>query len=245
MGDKSQKTETNIHPALQGVGRSMIKETSNWYANAGALPSQYVGIDPSRQMGMQRAEQMAQQGTAVPQAGLGNWLATQQGAFLGPESNPWLQQNVQRAIQAGMPGITSGFAAQGRFGSGAMANAYQDLAQRTAANLYGQNYQMERDRMMQSLGQLPQMYQAQFADARELERVGMMREADVGQQQAEQMRQYMWPIQKIGMAQQAYASNPLAAYRKTESWQPFDWGGAAVSMVGGMLQPSVPGMGGK
>jgi hypothetical protein len=245
MGDKSQKSETNIHPALQGSGIASLGLADDWFTDAGPMPSQYVGIDPLRRQGMEQSAQMAQQGTAVPGAGLGNWLATQQGQFLSPDSNPWLRQNVQGAVQAGMPGITGGFAKAGRFGGGAMANAYQDMAQSTAAQLYGQNYQRERQNMMSSLGMMPQMYEAQFADQAKMMQMGQMYEQDQAQQQQEAMRQWAAPMTRVGMYNQAMQSNPLSAYRKTESWQPFDWAGAGMSAVSGMMSPQIPGMGGK
>lgn len=242
MGDKSQKSETRIHPALTGAGLASEQAASNWFGSSGDAPSQYVGIDPARRQGMNESLQMAQQGTAVPGAGLGNWLATQQGQFLN--ANPYMDEVVNRSVQAGMPGITGGFAKAGRFGGGAMANAYQDMAQRTAANLYGQNYQQERGRMMQSLGMMPQMYEAQFADQSKMMQMGAMEEQDQRNLRSEEMRAWGAPMQKVGMYNQALQGNPLSAYRKTETWQPFDWGGAAVGMVGGMMSPSVPGMGG-
>jgi len=242
MGTKRTAAETEIHPALGAPGGMGINRAVDIFQNQGPLPSMYAGVDPYRQQGMDRAYQTASGGAGVEQSALRNYEATQRGDYLF--GNPYLDYNVQQGVRAAQSGIIGGFNQGGRLRSGVTQQALGDAATRTAMGLYGQNYQMERGRMMQSLGYAPQMEQLQYAGAGRMMDLGRMREADVGAQQQEAVRQYMWPQQQLAMFNQALTSNPLAAYRKTTQETPFDWGGAALSMVGGLLSPSVPGMGG-
>jgi hypothetical protein len=219
-----------------GVGRA-----TELFQNQGPLPSMYAGIDPWRQAGMQQAYGQTM-GAGVEQSALQNYQRTQRGDYL--TGNPYLEQLAGRASRTAQSSLIGGFNKAGRLRSGVTQTALAGAAENAALNLYGQNYQMERDRMMQSLGYAPQMEQLQYAGAGRQMDLGRMREADVSAQQQEAMRQYMGPWQQLGMFNQALTANPLMAYRKTTQETPFDWGGASLAMVGGLLSPSMPGMGG-
>jgi hypothetical protein len=240
MGTKKSRVEQRIDPGLWYAGRESLGRSTELFNRPEQLPSQYVPMDPYRQAGLQsQAYTAATGGAGVAPATSQQFAATQRGEFLF--GNPYLDYNVQRAVGATTPYVQSGFAQGGRFGSGAMAQAQMDVGQRTAANLYGQNYQMERDRMTQSLAYAPTAEAMQYADAQRLKDVGSEYEADVGAQQAEATRQYMWPYQQVALYNQAMTGNPLMGATKTMSRTPFDWGGAALSLVGSLASPSMPG----
>ena len=89
--------------------------------------------------------------------------STAMGGFLN--GNPWLDQQFNRAASAVsrnfaegvLPGIDSAAVGAGRYGSGLWSNerdkAYDQLGRSLegmGAQMYGQNYQSERDRMMQA-----------------------------------------------------------------------------------------------
>lgn len=112
-------------------------------------------------------------GTALQQAGQQGILDTLAGNFLGPDSNPWLRKTVEAAqgdLQYDwenrvLPNLRSSFTGAGHtitpgsFGSSAFdragalaANEQTRQMQDLATEIYGQNYQAERARMMEALG---------------------------------------------------------------------------------------------
>jgi len=242
MGTKKSSAETEIHPALAQGGQMGATAAMDLFQANRPLPSMYAGVDPYRRRGMAQAAQIAGSGYGAETPALQNFQATQRGDYLF--GNPYLDYNVQQAVRSAQGGLIGGFQQSGRAGSGVMAHALADAATRTAMGLYGQNYQMERDRMTQSLGLTPTMERMQYAGAGRLMDLGRMREADVTARQREDVRQYMWPHQRIAMLNQALSGSPLMAYRKTTQETPFDWTGAGLSMAGSLFSPSIPGMSG-
>ena len=60
---------------------------------------------------------------------------------------------------------------------------------------------------------------------------------DVAAQQAEEMRQFEYPQRVEQQNLQMLAANPLMAQSMTKASTPFDWSGAILGMVGGLLNP--------
>jgi hypothetical protein len=98
---------------------------------------------------------------------------TLQGGFLG--SNPWLDQTFDRAALATQNQLASQFQRSGR-----NIDASQDLRSGQlndlATQIYGGNYEAERNRQMQTLGMSPGLGQAQYSDFDRLLGVGQARE---------------------------------------------------------------------
>lgn len=242
MGDKSQKTQIRIDNQLAAYSGNALQGARSLYQDQRELPSTYVGMDPRRRYGLAQEAALAAGGTPVPRASVNEYLKNVGGGYLN--ANPYARQIVNRSVMASLNPIVSGFAGAGRFGSGAYANAVADMAQETASRIYGGLYESERDRMQQALGYAPQMYEMQYADPRTLQAAGQQYEADRYAQAQEQVRQFMWPYQKQSLYEQSLGASPLNAARKSEQWQPFDWKGAGLQMVSGLLSPQMPGMGG-
>lgn len=83
-------------------------------------------------------------------AATGGLLSTMQGGFLG--SNPWLDYTFDRAAGQAMGQVNSQFGKMGRVGSGAHQQLMGQQMNDLAANIYGNNYEQERNRMMQAYG---------------------------------------------------------------------------------------------
>lgn len=77
---------------------------------------------------------------------------TLQGDFLSPESNPFLQQTFNRAADLTQGRLATEFAGAGR-NLGASLPARSDELQTLASNIYGGNFQAERDRQVNAVGQ--------------------------------------------------------------------------------------------
>jgi hypothetical protein len=97
----------------------------------------------------QSAATAAGQGAAMDSAGLSNTLRnyTAGGGFLSA-GNPYFSGMVDQIGRAIRPNIDSAFAASGRLGSGAHANAYASAMADKAGSLAFQNYGAERANQM-------------------------------------------------------------------------------------------------
>lgn len=104
---------------------------------------------------------------------------TVRGDYLSPDSNPYLSQTYNRALEQTLPSLTSSSVGAGRYGSGAAGMLSNDLQSRLAGDIYGGNYQTERNRQMSAVGMAPSM---SAADQMALYGVGAQRQ---GQRQAE------------------------------------------------------------
>ena len=237
-GKQKQISTTNINPALQTQGYYALGQARSLYEDQTPLVSQYVPISAQREAALQQIYQSAQN-NAIPQAALGEYQKTMSGAYLNPDSNPWMQEIVNRSVGAAAGAPVSGYAGAGRFGSGVMANAIADSAQNTAARLWGSNYQAERQNMLSMLGQAGQVQQLQYANPMMAGRVGLEYEQDQANRQAEALRQQQYPYAKLEQFQSYLTGNPLMAESTgtTVATQPFQWGQALLGGIGGLFNP--------
>lgn len=83
---------------------------------------------------------------------------TAQGGYLDPATNPYLTGTFNRGFDAVRGAVGSAMAGAGRFGSGAMAGALTSGGTNLANEIYGNNYQQERERMQAAQGTIGQLY---------------------------------------------------------------------------------------
>ena len=145
-------------------------------------------------------------------------LATLQGQYLNPQSNPWLQSYynaaaqpmVQQYQQAIAPNILQQAASSGTIGSQGMdqafSNAQQGLAQglgNLAANTFEPAYAQERQLQQNAATGAGNTASSQFIPSQE-----EMQSGQVGQNQAQNVlqtgyqnayQQAMWPFQELQM----------------------------------------------
>lgn len=236
-------TQVTLDPHLMNASVGLLGQAQNLYYRPEALPSLYTGINQIRQAGLAGVAGTALQGGATGPA-LAEYNKTLGGGYLDAGSNPYLQDIVRRATSEAMAGPLSGYNAAGRFGSGLMDQAVADAGTATAARLYGGQYEAERQRMAEMAGMAPMFNALSYDPSMQLMNVGSALEQDTQNQQAEQVRQYMWPYMQQQILQEQLAGSPLMGANRTTSrgsQMNIDWG----SMIGGILSPSAPGMGGK
>lgn len=239
MGSKSEtESETRLSPELRNQALWGLEQGRDIYntMSGTASPSQYVGISPDRQFALDQIRSIAMGGSGVPQSAINEFTKTMEGGYLGQNANPYIDEIMMRAGSAAGAAPVSGFAGAGRFGSGAMANAVADALVSTRANIGGQNYQQERNRMMQMAGLAPQMNELQYADAMRIGQVGDQYEADEHARNAELMRQRMSPMQEYNMFLQTLSGNPLTAESNMQSTtSTMDIGGMVSGIAGGAM----------
>lgn len=167
---------SGIQPYLTGAG-GIYPEARTLYQRGG--PGVYegprvAGLDYGQQFGGSGLVGMAMQN---PLLGLGQeyFANTLGGAYLQPQSNPYLSGMYQSAAEditnqfaQQLGGVTSRFGQSGRTGSPGMMNAlsgaYGQLGRSlagAATDLYGRAYESERGRQQQMAQFLPQMLSAE------------------------------------------------------------------------------------
>lgn len=132
---------------------------------------QIAPFSPEQQYGLAMTTQRAINGSPVNLAAQNNATQTLNGDFLSPDSNPFLKGTVDQAMGDVQSRVNSMFN-NNNFGS----SAHQELLTRNlgqAANdIYGQNYQQERSRQMQTMGMAPGLAETDYRDAQALMGVG-------------------------------------------------------------------------
>ena len=102
-----------------------------------------------------------QQGSPVLGAANDLTQQTLQGNFLSPDSNPYLQQTFNRAADLTRGRLATEFAGSGRDISASRPARSEEL-QSLASNIYGGNFQAERDRQQGAVGQAGGLQNADF-----------------------------------------------------------------------------------
>ena len=231
MGSKSE-SKTKINKTLRKEGKLAVQEARDIYDRLQAQGR--PGIGAEREEALNRLTAMARGGdfnTSVPDIAMSEYEKVMGGGYLSPDSNPFLQDIVNRSVSSSMAAPVGNFAGSGRFGSGAMANAMADIGQQTAANLYGANYQTERDRMMNMLARSNEIDSLQTAGdlraAEALEGVGRQREAEA-------LAQYQEPMNQLMAFLGALTGNPLSGESSTSS-STVNYGAIAAGLGGAAM----------
>lgn len=131
---------------------------------------------PETAYGLDLTAQRAMQGSPLMKATQANQLATVQGDYMSPDSNPYLQANVNRALGDVQTRINSQFN-NNNFGSTAHQETLARALGDQANQLYGANYQNERLAQQRAAMFAPQLAQQDYADAQSLLGVGDARRA--------------------------------------------------------------------
>lgn len=200
-GGGNTTTTVNLPKWQQPYVQHGADAARNIYDNGG--PG-LAGFTADTNTGFQNIRDLA--GNNQLQSGANN-LATQtlNGGFLG--SNPYLDQTFNQAALATQNQLASQFAGAGRnvdASEGLRSQQLNDLA----TQIYGGNYQAERDRQQQTLGMSPALNQSQYTGANALLGIG-------AQQQAQNQAAYDQPgnaldqyMQRVGGSYGQVTSQP-------------------------------------
>lgn len=163
------ESSTNSNGQSQTANNFAQNTTGNQvgqYAN-GAVNAQQL------QDALNAGQGIYQNGNALTNAGLSNVNAganaalglygqgnqalsnTLNGSYLSAGGNPYFQNMISQLGQAIQPQIDGQFAAMGRYGSGANANAFASALANQAGQLAYQNYGAERANQVQTANNLP------------------------------------------------------------------------------------------
>lgn len=194
--------------------------------------STVIPFSPQSETAMNLQQQRALMGSPVTQAGQQELTSTLSGDYLG--SNPYLDQIAGNITDQTQSAIDSQFAQAGRFGGGAHAREAGEGISNSLANLYGQSYESERDRMMGSMGYAPQMAAQDYIDIGMLGDVGAQVEGKAGQQLQDQVNRFNFGQNQPQQNLQNYLGLIQGNYGGTSTTeQPIYGGGPMQGALGG------------
>jgi hypothetical protein len=241
-GNTTVTNQTALPAWAQPYAKELLGDVGS-YVNQGLssgypFPAQQVyGFTPDQLAGQNLGSQTAMQTSSdLLNPTLSNVAATQSGAYLMPQSNPYLEATYNAAAapvtqqfeDATEPGIQAEFAQAGTFG-GSAQNQAEGIAQQNlgntlqnlATNIYGGNYEQERQNQIQQQALVPGLENASFAPATELMNIGGVQQ-QLGQQglnttlqNAE--NQYNWPFQLLGQLGAALPTAVGGAYSSQQT----------------------------
>lgn len=130
-----------------------------------------AGLDPYQQQGFGQIANMATYGTPGQAESFGNYQDTMSGAYLSPDSNPYLQGMVNTALDNVQTRVNSQFG-----GSNYGTTAHQETLAKSLGDVanqaYGQNYANERMNQMRGQTLAPQMNAMAYGNAQQLVGIG-------------------------------------------------------------------------
>lgn len=184
-GGGGQTTTTEIPEELRPLarayaGRAMQIGDQPFQAYEG---QRYEGFNPAQQQALGAIQQRASAPNQLQQSAE---QALQQN-IQGGQTNPFLDAMVQRAQKNVLAQGTQAGVMSGSFGnSGVNEQLVQGLGD-VATQMYGQAYETDRNRQLQSIGMAPQISQAGYQDAAQLLQAGQIQ-----QNQAQQERDFAY-----------------------------------------------------
>jgi len=211
-GNDTQTTTTNTSPwyRQQPYLRDLFSRSDQLYNDPNV--GQIAPFTPDQQQAFQMTRDRALAGSPALQAAGGQLAATARGDFIG--ANPYLDQAFDRGASrlsnqyVDAVNRTSGaFSSGGRFGSGAYADARNDLDQSLgdamsglATNLYGGAYRDERENALRAASLAPSNASADWLDIQALGGIG-------GQQQQQAQQLLDNPYRRLAQFQGGISGN--------------------------------------
>lgn len=157
-----------------------------YYGQDPTYSSLYRGLSANTQAGV---DQLAAFQPTASDAASGMLTKTLNGDYLDPNSNPWLKQTYGTAADQFEADLRSRFGATGSTGTGAFTGAAGQGLSSLAGDIYGGNYQAERNRQMGAAGLAPGVDQGTMLGAQAKIGAGSIQDQDTLQRLAEQNRQ--------------------------------------------------------
>lgn len=152
-------TSTEIPSFLQGPLQNATR-----FADTEAFQGNNATINSNRtREGLDSLFNRGQGGSPLVNDAQGLTQRTIAGDFLSPDSNPFLQQTFNRAADLTRGRLDSEFSGAGR-NLGASRPARSEELQTLSSNIFGGNFQRERDRQVNAVNQSLPLAQNDFTD---------------------------------------------------------------------------------
>lgn len=194
-------------------------------------PDQLAGLGMTRERAMSGAPDVNAARDMLAQ--------TSSGAFLRPESNPYLKDTVDAALGQVQGRVNAQFNRPGAFGGTGHQNMLTDQLAQVATNLYGQNYMNERTNQLRAASMAPSFSNLDYQDAQALLGVGDVfgqREQDLLNLGYERfLEQQNFPFQQLDVLSNTLAGSTGGRSTTISQGAPVQYNRAASALGGGLL----------
>lgn len=182
-GGGESRTVQNIPDELKPLATKYAQDAIA-LSNRGFTPyggERFADLNQTQEQGLQAIQNRALGGSQTVN------MAEQQlqNNIQGGQTNPYLDAMVGRAQDSVRSGFNTAAVNSGSFGNSGLQEQFQKGLGDVASNMYGQAYETDRNRQMQSIGMAQQFGNQAYTDANQLLNAGQVR-----QDQAQQGRDF-------------------------------------------------------
>lgn len=152
------------------AGKAM--NLSNQPYNPYPWEMRFSGLDKDQSAGLDMIKNRAQNGSQT----IDNAEAALNRNIQGGQTNPYLDQMVGKAQDSVRSQFNTGAVNSGSFGNSGLQEQFQNGLSDTAAQMYGQAYEGDKSRQMQSISMAQQFGNQDYADAEQLLKSGQVKQ---------------------------------------------------------------------
>ncbi|MCW5668136.1 MAG: hypothetical protein KIT86_00655 [Hydrogenophaga sp.] len=179
-GGGDSTTVQNIPEELKPLASAYASKAINM-SNQGFTPytgERFAELNPTQMQGIDAITQRATQGSQT----INNAEAALNQNIQGGQTNPYLDQMVGKAQDSVRSQFNTGAVNSGSFGNSGLQEQFQKGLGDVATSMYGQAYDQDKQRQMQSIGMAQQFGNQAYQDAGQLLNAGQIQQ-DQAQQQ--------------------------------------------------------------
>jgi len=159
-----------------------------------------------------------------------------QGNYLDPSTNPYSTALYNQIAGNVTSGVQSQFSKAGRLGSAANQSVLAEELGNVANQVYGDQYNRERERMFQATQLAPQLAQADYQDIQALGGVGQTREAMEMAKIQDAMTRFDFEQQKPYYKLREYLASIGSPYAQTTTKTEPIYRNTGAGLLGGAMQ---------
>ena len=179
-GGGESTTRQNIPDELRPLASAYADKAIS-LSNQGFTPytgDRFADLNSTQQQGIDAITQRATQGSQT----INNAEAALNQNIQGGQTNPYLDQMVGKAQDSVRSQFNTGAVNSGSFGNSGLQEQFQKGLGDVATSMYGQAYDQDKQRQMQSIGMAQQFGNQAYQDAGQLLNAGQLQQ-DQAQQQ--------------------------------------------------------------
>lgn len=181
-GGEASTTTQNIPEELKPLAAKYSQDAIN-LSNTAYTPFQgqrFADLNSTQQQGIDAITQRATQGSAT----VNNAEQALNQNITGGQTNPYLDQMVGKAQDSVRSQFNTGAVNSGSFGNSGLQEQFAGQLGDVASSMYGNAYETDKQRQMQSIGMAQQFGNQAYTDAGQLLNAGQLQQ-DQAQQQAD------------------------------------------------------------
>lgn len=218
-GGGSSTTVQNIPEELKPLATKYSQDAIN-LSNQQYTPFQgqrFADLNQTQNLGIDAIQNRALNGSQT----FSNAEQALNQNIMGGQTNPFLDQMVGRAQDSVRSQFNTGAVNSGSFGNSGLQEQFQKGLGDIASQMYGQAYETDRNRQMQSIGMAPQFANQAYTDASQLLNAGQLQQdqaqqgLDFNYQQFQEQQND--PYKKLAAMSGVFGSFPGQSSTTTQS----------------------------